>query len=148
MEIEKHQELLNKLRKTNNEDERYTITSGRIYKKVKNNGTREVVIRHELLRILKRSHDDPLGGHFGIKKIYEKLKMRYYWKGMIEDIKKYVGSCDICQRYKAGEKGEELHPIKVNKIFERVGIDIVGPLPETGRKNKYIIVAVEYLTKC
>ena len=104
-------------------------------------------MKHEVIDILKRSHDDPLGGHFEIRKTYEKLKEKYYWKQIIENIKEYISSCDICQRYKGTEKGEELHPIKVNRIFERIGIDIVGPLPETHRKNKYIIVAIEYLTK-
>ena len=32
-------------------------------------------------------------------------------------------------------------------IFERWGIDIVGPLPLTQQGNKYIIVAVDYFTR-
>ena len=31
--------------------------------------------------------------------------------------------------------------------FYQVGIDFVGPLPRTTQGNKYIIVAVDYLTK-
>ena len=31
--------------------------------------------------------------------------------------------------------------------FHRVGIDIKGPLPVTTRENRYIIVAMDYLTK-
>ncbi|CAB4421453.1 unnamed protein product [Rhizophagus irregularis] len=31
--------------------------------------------------------------------------------------------------------------------FDRIGIDIVGPLPTTKKGNKYIVVATEYLTK-
>ena len=42
---------------------------------------------------------------------------------------------------------EELHSIKVGKPFDWVGIDLVGPLPITTRGNRYIAVAVEYLTK-
>jgi len=40
-----------------------------------------------------------------------------------------------------------LHPIKVGQPFDRLGMDIVGPLPTTKRGNKYIVVATEYLTK-
>ena len=36
--------------------------------------------------------------------------------------------------------------IGVEKIFERIGVDFVGPLPETKNGFKYIIVASEYLT--
>ncbi|GBC33562.2 DDE-type integrase/transposase/recombinase [Rhizophagus irregularis DAOM 181602=DAOM 197198] len=42
---------------------------------------------------------------------------------------------------------EPLHPIKVGMPFDRIGIDIVGPLPTTKKGNKYIVVATEYLTK-
>ena len=40
-----------------------------------------------------------------------------------------------------------LHPIKIGQPFDWIGIDLVGPLPETKQDNKYIIVATEYLTK-
>ena len=33
-------------------------------------------------------------------------------------------------------------------IFEKWGIDIVGPLPMTGRGNAYILTAVDYLSRC
>src|ERR1044071_7460079 len=31
--------------------------------------------------------------------------------------------------------------------WERVGIDFIGPLPETEKGNKYIITAINYFTK-
>src|SRR5947209_19410366 len=40
-----------------------------------------------------------------------------------------------------------LHPIKIGQPFDHIGIDFVRPLPETKQGNKYIIVAIEYLTK-
>ena len=42
---------------------------------------------------------------------------------------------------------ELLHLIKVGMPFDRMGMDIVGPLPKTDRGNMYIVVATEYLTK-
>ena len=41
----------------------------------------------------------------------------------------------------------ELHPIPVTKVWHRVGIDLVGPLPETRRGNKYIITLSDYFSK-
>ena len=40
-----------------------------------------------------------------------------------------------------------MRTIKVGQPFERVGIDIVGPLPVTSQGNVHIVVAVDYLTK-
>ena len=41
----------------------------------------------------------------------------------------------------------ELHPIPVTKVWHRVGIDLVGPLPETRQGNKYIITLIDHFLK-
>ena len=45
------------------------------------------------------------------------------------------------------EKKSYLNPIEVRKPFERIGIDFVEPLEKTRKKNKYILVITDYLTK-
>jgi hypothetical protein len=45
------------------------------------------------------------------------------------------------------KKNNELHPIPVHSPFYQIGIDIVGPLPRTQRGKKYIVTAMDYLTK-
>jgi len=40
-----------------------------------------------------------------------------------------------------------LHPVPVGGLFHRWGIDLIGPLTETAKGNKYIVVATEYLTR-
>jgi hypothetical protein len=92
-------------------------------------------------------HNDPTAGHFGVDIMFNKIKSRYYWPQMYEDIRKYVRSCDRCQRHRKSKKNEPLHPIPIFDPFYRIGIDIVGPLPITSRNNCYIVVAVDYLTK-
>ncbi|CAG8819257.1 22130_t:CDS:10, partial [Gigaspora margarita] len=42
---------------------------------------------------------------------------------------------------------EPLYPIKPAQIFDKIGIDFVGPLPKTKKSNKYLIVATEFVTK-
>ena len=32
--------------------------------------------------------------------------------------------------------------------MERIAIDVMGPLPETARGNKFIVVIRDYFTKC
>ncbi len=54
-------------------------------------------VREELL---KRHHDDSLAKHFDADKISELLDCKYYWKSMIKNVKKYINTCDICQRVK------------------------------------------------
>jgi hypothetical protein len=66
---------------------------------------------------------------------------------MFNDIRNYVKTCDECQRRGKNRRNEPLHPIKVGQPFDRLGMDIVGPLPKTPRGNTHIVVATEYLTK-
>ena len=54
-------------------------------------------VREELLKHL---HDDLLARHFDVNKINELLDCKYYWKSMIKNVKKYIDTCDICQRVK------------------------------------------------
>src|SRR6185312_10518247 len=66
---------------------------------------------------------------------------------MYKDIKEYVKTCEECQKRQKSKRKEPLHPIQVGRAFERIGIDLVGPLPITARNNCYIIVATDYLTR-
>jgi hypothetical protein len=54
-------------------------------------------LRQELLR---RSHNDPLSGHFGQDKTKELLRRHYYWPELSRDVDEYVLKCGICQRTK------------------------------------------------
>ena len=61
-----------------------------------------------------------------------------------------VGSCDKCQRTnRTLQKGTGvLHPIPVRpKLWHQVGMDLVGPLPESSNGNKYIIILTDYFSK-
>ena len=40
-----------------------------------------------------------------------------------------------------------MQPLIVENPFEKMGIDLLGPLPKTKDGNKYIIVAVDHFTK-
>ena len=92
-------------------------------------------------------HDHATSAHFGLQTTHDKTKEKYYWKGMRKDIETYVKSCDKCQRRHKPQGKHELHPIKVEEPFARIGIDIVGPLPITQKGNRYIVVAMDYFTK-
>ncbi|UYV84812.1 K02A2.6-like, partial [Cordylochernes scorpioides] len=46
-------------------------------------------------------HDDPLsGGHSGFLRTYHKLRQRFYWYKMKNDIRSYIASCPVCQQVK------------------------------------------------
>ncbi|RMD44744.1 hypothetical protein DV735_g320, partial [Chaetothyriales sp. CBS 134920] len=82
--------------------------------------------------ILARCHDDPLGGHFGVRKTTELVGHLFFWLGMTAEIASYVRSCDVCQRSKAKRHrpyGElTLLPV-LSKPWEEVTMDFITDLP-------------------
>ena len=103
----------------------------------------------EIPTILYENHDTPFGGHQGVLRTYKKIKSRYSWKGMLGDIRKYVSRCPVCQKSKPD--GSVKMPLQVTTtsdyIFEKITVDIVGPLPVTHRGNKYLLTIQDDLSK-
>ena len=127
----------------------FIVFNDQLYKKNRENPNRpiKVVKENEVEEILYHMHSDPLAGHFSLEETYRRIKIRYYWPQMYNDVRNYVQTCDECQRRGRNHQNEPLHPIKVGQPFDRLGMDLVGPFPVTARGNTYIAVATEYLTK-
>src|ERR1043165_2674008 len=92
-------------------------------------------------------HSHSLKKHLEINKVILKIREKYYWSQYFEDVKNYITTCDLCQRRGKSLKKGKFKPIPIGEPFKMIGIDFVKPLPRTKRRNKYIIVAIDYLTK-
>ncbi|MCQ7131118.1 DDE-type integrase/transposase/recombinase [Salmonella enterica] len=75
--------------------------------------------------------------------------MRFYWLHCREDVEKWCRLCDSCTARKGPRvKGRgPLQKYNVGAPFERMAVDILGPLPTTERGNRYLLVAQDYFTK-
>ncbi|RWS24026.1 pol polyprotein-like protein, partial [Leptotrombidium deliense] len=131
----------------------YEIKDAKLYRVIiLNNEFKSVLAIPKCLvnNVLNAMHDDIIsGGHTGIRKTFERIKIRFHWRSMYSDVVKYVRSCTVCQCTKNRmQKVGMLKPVTPgNRPFSKVGIDIVGLLPQTKSGNRYIIVATCYLTK-
>lgn len=112
-----------------------------------NDSERKVVQTHEIEWICSMFHDDPTSAHCDFNTTYGKINQRYFWSTMYRDVKNFVQSCDTCQRQGKPRKQTKIHPITPSSLFDRWGVDIVGPLPVTQNGNRYIIVAVDYFSR-
>ncbi|GJU22314.1 reverse transcriptase domain-containing protein [Tanacetum coccineum] len=103
----------------------------------------------EALDILKACHSGPTGGHYGANYTARKIfDSGFYWPTIYKDAHDFVTRCDICQRQGKITQRDEMpqNSIQVCEIFDIWGIDFMGPFPSS-RGNKYILVAVDYLSK-
>ena len=100
--------------------------------------------------IIKEYHSSTVGGHKGSNKTYNRIRENFYWPNMREEIRDFVRNCGKCKENKLVRIKTKL-PMRItdtpSEAFEKIEIDIVGPLPETGNKNKYILTIQCNLTK-
>ena len=91
-------------------------------------------------------HNSPMGGHLGVKKTLEKIQSQFYWPGQQKDVERWCSSCQLCNSRKSPASARApLQLMEVTRPFQRLGMDILGPLPETERGNRYILVIGDFL---
>ncbi|GJV48116.1 reverse transcriptase domain-containing protein [Tanacetum coccineum] len=110
---------------------------------------RRCVSGQEAVDILTACHSGPTGGHYGAnytaKKVFDS---GFYWPTIYKDAHELVKNCDSCQRQGKISQRDEMPQnfIQVCEIFDVWGIDFMGPFLSS-RGNKYILVAIDYLSK-
>ncbi|GJR69840.1 reverse transcriptase domain-containing protein [Tanacetum coccineum] len=120
-----------------------------LFKICANQVIRRCVAGQEAVDILIACHSGPIGGHYGAnytaKKVFDS---GFYWPTIYKDAHDLVTRCDTCQRQGKISQRDEMpqNSIQVCEIFDVWGIDFMGPFPSL-RGNKYILVAVDYLSK-
>ncbi|GJX52292.1 reverse transcriptase domain-containing protein [Tanacetum coccineum] len=110
---------------------------------------RRCVSSKEAFDILKACHSGPTGGHYGANYIAKKVfDLGFYWHTIYKDAYELVKNCDSCQRQGKISQRDEMpqNVIQVCEIFDVWGIDFMGPF-SLSKENKYILVAVDYLSK-
>ena len=99
--------------------------------------------------VLNYAHDIKASGHLGIRKTLGRIRQRFYWPGLQNDVRAYVNGCEKCTKRKDPNmtKKAPLQAVRSGYPMERIAVDILGELPLTEKGNKYILVLADYFTK-
>lgn len=99
--------------------------------------------------VLQHYHANPLSGHMGIYKTYQRLHDVAFWPGMWADVKNYVKRCVKCQTIKNENRkpAGKIQQISTSHPNEMLGVDIMGPMPRSTQQNEYLLVFVDYFTR-
>ncbi|CAF4911609.1 unnamed protein product [Pieris macdunnoughi] len=138
-------------------DINWRVRDGLLYKKIclkqypdKSNDWKLYI--PEILRstILKRCHNDVKAGHLGIRKTVFRVKQYYYWPNILGDVKRHVGQCEICAKFKVSQRlpfGYMGHQRHVNRPWQIISLDLMGPFPRSKSGNTMLLVITCFFSK-
>lgn len=116
---------------------------------IENNKKRLIITDNEDKKfIVKMVHDE--FGHFGLFKCSEIIRSRFYWKNWKVDLKNYLKKCEKCQT--KGDDNESKEPLVLRNVhllkpWQKVSIDICGPLTLSSKNKRYLLLGQDLFTK-
>ncbi|KAK1611876.1 hypothetical protein QYE76_035549 [Lolium multiflorum] len=120
-----------------------------LYKEGVDGIMRRCVPEYEQQEILSKCHGSAYGGHHAGERTAQKvLQSGFYWPTLFKDARKFILSCDECQRVGNISRRNEM-PMNYTLVIEPFdcwGFDFMGPFPSS-EGNTHILVVVDYVTK-
>ncbi|XP_076297797.1 uncharacterized protein LOC143217410 [Lasioglossum baleicum] len=100
--------------------------------------------------IIQEAHDSLIGGHKGVTKTYNRVRSRFHWPHMRNEIQDYIRKCKSCQEQKL-VRTKTRRPMLITDTpldaFDKISLDTVGPLPITPGGNRHILTMQDNLTR-
>ena len=99
--------------------------------------------------VLEKIHDSQSVAHMGRRRTVFALQQFCHWYRLFEDVKWWIHTCEMCQRRKRPRPAVKA-PMQLYKQGfpnERISMDIIGPLMDSERGNKYMLVIGDHFTK-
>lgn len=102
-------------------------------------------------KVFELAHASQFSGHMGIQKTLARTNKHFYWPGISSDVKSKCKTCVECQITRPEGKFPKatLQTTDVpSRPFEKVAIDIIGPLiVPSDSGNQYILTLVDLCTR-
>ncbi|KAL2103518.1 hypothetical protein ACEWY4_000386 [Coilia grayii] len=112
-------------------------------------GMQLVIPKKYRKQILEIGHSIPWAGHLAYMKTLQRIGKRFYWPGLFSDVKEFCKSCPQCQL--SGGKNLARAPMiplpVIDTPFDRIAVDVVGPLEKSKSGNRFILVICDYATR-
>nr|VZI14049.1 unnamed protein product [Spirometra erinaceieuropaei] len=88
-------------------------------------------------------------GHAGQGKLEKAARLRFWSPNLRQDVALICQECGVCARFKHPTHNPRapLQPISTGYPNQRLGVDIVGPFPQSRKGNRYLLVMVDFFTK-
>jgi len=126
------------------------LIAGKLYRRGFSKPLLRGIMNDKASYVMKEIHEDTCGYHSGPKTMAARiLRVGYFWPTMEQDCTNFVKKCQPCQQHGPFPHlhREPLHHITSPWPFSKWGMDIVGPFNPGKGQVKFLLVAVDYLSK-
>ncbi|KAI2644928.1 Retrovirus-related Pol polyprotein from transposon 17.6 [Labeo rohita] len=132
----------------------FAILKDRLYRvtqdtQTKQDTTQLLVPKSRREALFQAAHCNPMAGHLGQAATLNRLMARFFWPGIHENVRRWCATCRECQLVNppASPKAP-LRPLPLIQVpFERIGMDLIGPLERSARGHRFALVLVDYATR-
>ena len=101
-------------------------------------------------QIIKEYHGSLVGGHEGITKTYLRIRERYTWPKLRDNVTEYIRKCKSCLEQKL-VRARTREPMIITDTpaepFDKVSLGTVGKLPTTLDGNRHILTMQDNFSK-
>jgi hypothetical protein len=99
--------------------------------------------------VFKECHDSVWAGHLRATHTYARIAQQYWWPDLQREVKRWVRGCQEGGSRKARPREviTPLRSIRGGDVGDRWALDVAGPLPVSEGGPRYVIAAVEYVTR-
>ena len=132
--------------KTRRKSRGYCLIDNRLYKRTPL-GPKLWIPAPQRPQLLRCMHDE--NGHYDTDATYLLLRGRVWWPRLYQSVRDYVSRCLSCRRRRPLGPDRPPAPLcaPISGLWHTISIDFAGPLPRTPRQNRFILVAVEHVTR-
>ena len=136
-------------------DDRYCIHDGLLCRWVRRSqGLIKVPVlpMNKVTDVLLAYHNSSLNGcHFGKDRTFYKIRDRYYWPHMYNDIARHVRECPSCTINKISRRKPNGHLTQADPpqgVWQTLAMDFVGPItPASTTGCRYVLVVTDLFSK-
>ena len=122
------------------------------------NSIKTIVCKGNLEYVVGSKRDDifrelpnlPIGGHKGVSKTLNRIPENCYWENLKQNVQRRIQQCIQWQLKKLVRLKTKKRVVITDTpctTFEKIALDIVGPLPKTENDNEYILTMQYQLSK-
>ncbi|GMF27795.1 unnamed protein product [Phytophthora fragariaefolia] len=113
------------------------------------NGWRVILPPTLWATVFKEMHGNVWSGHLRGPHTYGRVAQLYWWPGLYREVRIWIRGCQECgsRKAKPREVIPPLRSLRGGAVGDRWALDVAGPFPIADGGDRYVIAAVEYVTR-